>query len=359
MPLRLAKFGVPLADTAPAGLAAAGIEPVLLPPAPAQVPLERVQPVSRTEPVDKAPSAAESMEPGPVGSERHPSPWFAPAQPHTPSPAHWEVTPDAESAHVAFGGAAVPTETSTMGEYGAPSAQEFDPGDPPDESFRPAGLHAQHGPDGSFDFVGPPAHASRISPLATQPDATTWQEGDPRAEEPDDRGVAVPTSESANVPPPTSTQDNLEPRALTIVDRYYMAWEEFRERHGREPKDAELSVFLMTRQITNRSGGPVSPSTLRRYFLEFRIYSQWSLRRAETGQTPSAEGVADHLAKLGITGQYSRQIPEATVEKYAVDFERRYNAIRGTCSRTWHDETSTGSRLSDEHKPENAHGGPA
>ncbi|MGW0778636.1 DUF2637 domain-containing protein, partial [Streptomyces sp. NPDC002835] len=34
MPLRLAKFGVPLADTAPAGLAAAGIEPVLLPPAP-------------------------------------------------------------------------------------------------------------------------------------------------------------------------------------------------------------------------------------------------------------------------------------------------------------------------------------
>ncbi|MET7563715.1 DUF2637 domain-containing protein [Streptomyces sp. NPDC005479] len=37
MPLRLAKFGVPLADTGPAGLAAAGIEPVLLPPAPAAV----------------------------------------------------------------------------------------------------------------------------------------------------------------------------------------------------------------------------------------------------------------------------------------------------------------------------------
>ncbi|KES07903.1 membrane protein [Streptomyces toyocaensis] len=34
MPLRLAKYGVPLADTAPAGLAAAGIEPALLPPAP-------------------------------------------------------------------------------------------------------------------------------------------------------------------------------------------------------------------------------------------------------------------------------------------------------------------------------------
>ncbi|MEV0783181.1 DUF2637 domain-containing protein [Streptomyces sp. NPDC050423] len=35
MPLRLAKYGIPLAETGPAGLAAAGIEPVLLPPAPA------------------------------------------------------------------------------------------------------------------------------------------------------------------------------------------------------------------------------------------------------------------------------------------------------------------------------------
>ncbi|CAM5488178.1 Membrane protein OS=Streptomyces viridochromogenes OX=1938 GN=ACM01_40500 PE=4 SV=1 [Streptomyces viridochromogenes] len=36
MPLRLARYGVPLAETAPAGLAAAGIEPALLPPAPQQ-----------------------------------------------------------------------------------------------------------------------------------------------------------------------------------------------------------------------------------------------------------------------------------------------------------------------------------
>ncbi|MFJ4541880.1 DUF2637 domain-containing protein [Streptomyces tibetensis] len=36
MPLRLAKYGVPLAETAPAGLAAAGIEPALIPPPPQQ-----------------------------------------------------------------------------------------------------------------------------------------------------------------------------------------------------------------------------------------------------------------------------------------------------------------------------------
>src|SRR5690242_408395 len=34
MPLRLARYGVPLAETAPSGLAAAGIEPAVLPPAP-------------------------------------------------------------------------------------------------------------------------------------------------------------------------------------------------------------------------------------------------------------------------------------------------------------------------------------
>lgn len=38
MPLRLAKYGVPLAETAPAGLAAAGIEPALLPPVEASRP---------------------------------------------------------------------------------------------------------------------------------------------------------------------------------------------------------------------------------------------------------------------------------------------------------------------------------
>ncbi|WP_326766209.1 DUF2637 domain-containing protein [Streptomyces sp. NBC_01591] len=44
MPLRLAKYGVPLAETAAAGLAAAGIEPALLPPAPALAQVEPGEP---------------------------------------------------------------------------------------------------------------------------------------------------------------------------------------------------------------------------------------------------------------------------------------------------------------------------
>ncbi|AQS68261.1 DUF2637 domain-containing protein [Streptomyces pactum] len=62
MPLRLARYGVPLAQTAPAGLAAAGIEPALLPPAP--------QPEALTEggaPTGTAPSLHKA---DPAGGQR-------------------------------------------------------------------------------------------------------------------------------------------------------------------------------------------------------------------------------------------------------------------------------------------------
>ncbi|MFI8909119.1 DUF2637 domain-containing protein [Streptomyces albidoflavus] len=63
MPLRLARYGVPLAETAPAGLAAAGIEPALLPPAPAPArqELERAdRPATETAPAP-APTSLEKQ----------------------------------------------------------------------------------------------------------------------------------------------------------------------------------------------------------------------------------------------------------------------------------------------------------
>ncbi|WP_240653801.1 DUF2637 domain-containing protein [Streptomyces sp. AcE210] len=72
MPLRLARYGVPLAETAPSGLAAAGIEPALLPPAPAAPVPERV----------KAPARAVAQQEVPVAEVAEASPWFAtPPQP--------------------------------------------------------------------------------------------------------------------------------------------------------------------------------------------------------------------------------------------------------------------------------------
>ncbi|MEV8335607.1 hypothetical protein ACQKIB_39950, partial [Streptomyces niveus] len=67
MPLRLAKYGVPLADTGPAGLAAAGIEPALLLPAPASP--APIAPATEPEPLNitEHHRAEEGKEPAPGG----------------------------------------------------------------------------------------------------------------------------------------------------------------------------------------------------------------------------------------------------------------------------------------------------
>ncbi|MGX1672468.1 DUF2637 domain-containing protein [Streptomyces sp. NPDC055400] len=84
MPLRLARYGVPLAETAPSGLAAAGIEPALLPPAPA--PAAPVPELERPAPAATAPQPA-PVEPGTpaeaaaaaaAAAGEESSPWFAP-----------------------------------------------------------------------------------------------------------------------------------------------------------------------------------------------------------------------------------------------------------------------------------------
>ncbi|MFF3321170.1 DUF2637 domain-containing protein [Streptomyces sp. NPDC002889] len=85
MPLRLAKYGVPLAETAAAGLAAAGVDPVLLPPAPVppqpsqpELPRATQQPRERME--DRAGEQAQDQIEQYVGPGAHESPWFAAPQ---------------------------------------------------------------------------------------------------------------------------------------------------------------------------------------------------------------------------------------------------------------------------------------
>lgn len=82
MPLRLARYGVPLADTAPAGLAAAGIEPALPSPAP-QLELRQATDGADTAPVatgDRAAGAAPGPQQAAPPSERRPELESAPTQ---------------------------------------------------------------------------------------------------------------------------------------------------------------------------------------------------------------------------------------------------------------------------------------
>ncbi|WP_406133611.1 DUF2637 domain-containing protein [Streptomyces zaomyceticus] len=86
MPLRLARYGVPLAETASAGLAAAGIEPAVLPPQPQAAqpavlqqapPMQQGQRLEQGQPglpvqLTAAPEGLPEVPQGPEGS-----PWFA------------------------------------------------------------------------------------------------------------------------------------------------------------------------------------------------------------------------------------------------------------------------------------------
>ncbi|MFJ3337511.1 DUF2637 domain-containing protein [Streptomyces sp. NPDC086766] len=87
MPLRLARYGVPLAETAPSGLAAAGIEPALIPPAPRQE-LDAVAADART-----AGPASAAQRPARAGESSRPE-LFAQQQPQQRQPAGPEPEPE-------------------------------------------------------------------------------------------------------------------------------------------------------------------------------------------------------------------------------------------------------------------------
>ncbi|MFE4451318.1 DUF2637 domain-containing protein [Streptomyces sp. NPDC056796] len=103
MPLRLAKYGVPLAETAPAGLAAAGIEPALLPPAPAaevetarhpQLPYAP-QPETHPQPQgQQVPDGYEDPRPTPPGQPEQHDRLGTTGRPHEPQPAEQQHPQD-------------------------------------------------------------------------------------------------------------------------------------------------------------------------------------------------------------------------------------------------------------------------
>ncbi|MCX4764104.1 DUF2637 domain-containing protein [Streptomyces sp. NBC_01275] len=106
MPLRLARYGVPLTETAPAGLAAAGIEPALLPPIQAQQPqpqqVQQAQPQTalapqqelqeltaapaqqqqaQQQPQQQQPQSQPQQQPAPPVDDQN-NPWFQFQSPH-------------------------------------------------------------------------------------------------------------------------------------------------------------------------------------------------------------------------------------------------------------------------------------
>ncbi|MFG2794168.1 DUF2637 domain-containing protein [Streptomyces sp. NPDC048419] len=225
MPLRLARYGIPLTQTAPSGLAAAGIP-------------------------------AHAMSPrGHDASEPSGEATADPAAPHDSHP-----QPDAERALTA------PTARPAQ----APTEQRS-------------------------------RHVNTVVPHAGP---------DPLA----DKDVA-----------------SQQPAGLTTVDRYYLAWIDLQSDHSDEALAStriaeQLSAYLATNGMHGRGGKPVSPATLRRYLLPFRLYHLWA-RQRHNSETPSPETIAKECAARGVTAQYNKPITAEYITTLTTDFERRWQAL--------------------------------
>lgn len=118
--------------------------------------------------------------------------------------------------------------------------------------------------------------------------------------------------------------DSVAVEPLTTVDRYYLAWAEYLQQHGHEPRDSALSQHLAEQGMTGRGGAPVSPSTLRRYLPPFRIYAAWAQHLDDQGAEPTPDELFDALAARGITG--APYTPEK-IAPLLSDFSRRRAAL--------------------------------
>jgi hypothetical protein len=87
-----------------------------------------------------------------------------------------------------------------------------------------------------------------------------------------------------------------------------------------------LSGFLADRGFTGRGGGAVSPSTLRRYLPEFRVYAAWQQRLEDQGREPTADELALALAERGVSGA---AYTAAKLKLFLDDFPRRRAALAG------------------------------
>ncbi|BAC67902.1 hypothetical protein Save01_05664 [Streptomyces avermitilis] len=386
MPLRLARYGVPLTQTAPTGLAAAGIEPVLLPPAP--------QPQPQAEPADTVgrgtgqvtaaalgnqPAAATGGEyiqalptdentrpatPPKAGDPSYPcDPSHAPrkqyerdrtaqqpagkpnptvvpdhddsSQPEasdTPETPHHEEALDEEESRAREHSRLSPTYGYRLASAHGPLPSQYvlDHHEVTNPEGHPPSLEE---PDTSLDSLLPqqPRDSRRDDGRSPEPAATSPVRG--TRSEPGRTPRATPSAEHRAHSPEPALEETPDAEAgdsslpdLTAVDHYYLAWNDFQQQHGKEPNGTELSAHLAQRGIHDRENHPIKPKTLTRYFLEFRIYDAWATHRARTSRTDS-EPVLNDLAYQGITAQYNRPIQTTDLEKRLPGFERRWHAL--------------------------------
>ncbi|MFD9864464.1 DUF2637 domain-containing protein [Streptomyces alboflavus] len=309
MPLRLARYGVPLTDTAPAGLAAAGIEPQLLPPAP-QPELPKVtaaapvaltkDPASEPQPLPKAETTPEPpAEPEEQPSGAHASPWFAAPQPPQQY-AEGPVSYDPEAPydewyeeHAQQQGHEHPGyEQQDYDEQLAYEQQQYADQQAYEQQryaqtqrFAQAQQYDQGGPYPGQAHEGPEVaddgSGFRVpaGPGRTRPLANAHLIPGPREEQaPAPAGEQAREPEPEPLPEPAAAEGSGLPDDMTRDEAYFNAFRKYVSEMGDYPNARQFSLYLMDLYgVTGQSGGPLTESTLRPYLRDFRDRYQRSL----------------------------------------------------------------------------------
>ncbi|MET7685650.1 hypothetical protein ABZT12_35295, partial [Streptomyces sp. NPDC005423] len=300
MPLRLARYGVPLTETAPSGLAAAGIKPALFPPAPQQAQQFEV-------PHGAGPDLAAA--PQQQSAEQLPLPQTL----QSPEPVE-QAQPQQDQVPGNRNPWLTAPHRNTLYEV------DYDPSYEPPFDLSCA-LEQEHRQWNEEPSVGRSVTDEGAASSTLAPDGTT---------------AVVPEGSPATgqeTEPPSSREvvrleeETMSPlRNLSSVDRYLLAWQDFQHQQGREPTAAELSAYLARQGIVDGENQPLKAKTLARYFLQFRIYIVWAEQRAADDH-PALECVVKELAQRGITAQYNKPIHVRDLEKQRHRFEHRWHAL--------------------------------
>lgn len=261
MPLRLAKYGVPLADTGPAGLAAAGIEPALLPPV--QATATAIEPAQATATATELPQAQQERElteeewiqlqkeeqwtrenqqqdmGAPAAQE---NPWFAaPRAPEGPYQGSYDPDFDPQRyEQQQYEQQSYEQYEQAQQRYEQYEAEQYETEQPQSEERQPQQQTAQQAQQ-TQQF--PPRR-----PLGPQ----SQVEFEPEPE-PED--------------PPTATL----PEGVPREEAYFNAFQRYVKERGDMPNARQLAVYLQDLYgVTGRTGGPLSESSLRAYVKDFR-----------------------------------------------------------------------------------------
>ncbi|WP_405390180.1 DUF2637 domain-containing protein [Streptomyces sp. NBC_01102] len=271
MPLRLAKYGVPLAETAPAGLAAAGIEPALLPPAPSAVEGEPQHPQLPYAPQQGRQNPAGPPYQGPQAQQRH-----GHQQHPSADPDDWPQEGPGSHDSPWFAAPQVPEDA-----YESAYNPTYVEGLEPTPVMIPSGPGGRTRPLGNVGTIGafphprngepqPAPHPERQDPLRKQeqqPQAPQQQQPDVRA--PQEQTQQAPQDQGQDPQPPRDAQKEAEwaEAEAEFGEIAYKVFAEYTQEHQNYPSVAVLDIHLADgHDVRHPRSGPL----LRRLLPGFR-----------------------------------------------------------------------------------------